>query len=317
MIEQPSLFDPNQFSVAKEAEKKETPEAPRRKNSLAETMPYFEEYMVLQGFTAHTIESFLGDMGLVMEHLGAATKLGEIRTRHLNDFLTWLSEERNAPCSPKSYARRVTTLKVFFGWLHKEGVLSTDPAAQVVQLKARSPLPDILYDDQIDEVLTVTRQLMAGDKKDPRPHLLVTLILSTGIKKGECMRIELGHIDLSNPRTPILFVRYEKPRYRLKERKLKLPREFVGTLRRYRQEYEPQDKLFTCTARNLEYVLHDVAQQANLPKGLSFEMLRWTCAVRDFRNGMDPDRLRRKLGLSPITWRDSLEKIRQLAEPAL
>jgi len=64
-------------------------------------------------------------------------------------------------------------------------------------------------------------------------------------------------------------------------------------------------------------VLEDVAEEADLPQGASFEMLRWTAAVQDYRVGMRPDSLRQKLGLSEITWRDTLRKIKMLAGPAL
>jgi hypothetical protein len=46
-------------------------------------------------------------------------------------------------------------------------------------------------------------------------------------------------------------------------------------------------------------------------------MLRWTCAVRDARNGMSEEPLRHKLGLSKVTWEEAGAKIAKLAAPAL
>jgi hypothetical protein len=57
------------------------------------------------------------------------------------------------------------------------------------------------------------------------------------------------------------------------------------------------------TPRNLEYVLHNVTILAGLRHKLTFEMLRWTSAVRSLQGGMDDDRLRRRLGLSHMAWR--------------
>ena len=316
-VEQPTLFDQEDLQRLRTPPDGDDGTAISASTRLADAMGAFERHMVTQGFTAHTVNSFLGDMSLLLRRLGKGIHLGEIGTNDLNRYLQWLAQGRGVACSPKSYARRVTTLKVFFGWLRDEGIIPTDPADQVVQLKAVSPLPAVLYDGQIEQVLAVTRGLMVGAKPDPRPHLLVMLLLSTAIKKGECMQIRLGHIDLSNPRLPILWVRYENPRYRLKERKLRLPPDLPSTLARYREQYQPKTVLFPCTGRNLEYVLRDVAQRAGVEGGISFEMLRWTCAVRDYREGMDQDLLRRKMGLSPITWKDTLEKIQRLAEPAL
>lgn len=318
--EQPALFDLSEVKAPDPAPPSLEPEPaaePSASWTLSDSLPAFERFMRDQGFTDHTVDSFLGDMGLLIQHLGATTKLGTVRTKHLDAFMRWLSQERDVPCSPKSYARRVTTLKVFFGWLKDDGILAHDPSLRVVQRQAHSPLPTILYDNQIEELLAVTQTMMHGDKPDPRPHLLVTLILTTGIKKGECMSIRWEHMDLSDSNNPILFVRYDDPRYHLKERKLRLPKGFGYTLRLYRETYPIKETLFPCTARNLEYVLKSVAEQAHLPHGLSFEMMRWTCAVRDYQSDMTPDHVRRKLGLSPITWAETEKKLKKLAEPAL
>jgi integrase/recombinase XerD len=131
------------------------------------------------------------------------------------------------------------------------------------------------------------------------------------------MGIALNDIDRSNPSAPALYIRYRNPRMHHKERKLALSADLMPVLDRYLSSYEPRQYLFECTARNLEYVLSNAAQLAGLGDGVSFEMLRWTCGVRDFRGGTDPNRLRKKLGLSQISWYETLEKLKKLAEPAL
>jgi site-specific recombinase XerD len=283
-------------------------------------MDPFREHMLRQDFAENTVKSFLGDLGILQRYLKGNPSVGQISTKDLQGFLHWLQHERGKPCSPKSYARRLTTLKVFFGWLAEVGALPVDPAAPLVHKPVQTALPRILYDDQVEQVLAITRQMMdkePGTKPDPRPHLLVTLLLHTGIKKQECMGIKVGHIDTSNPAAPAVHIRYDKPRMQYKERRLRLPPGWTETLASYQKVYEPQDRLFPCTARNLEYVLTNVAKQAYLPEGLSFEMLRWTCAVRDYQARMDPDRLRRKLGLSQMSWKETEPKIIRLAEPPL
>jgi integrase/recombinase XerD len=146
----------------------------------------------------------------------------------------------------------------------------------------------------------------------------VNLLLDTGAKKGECVSIELADLDTADAQAAVVWIRYESPRQRFKERKLRLSPTFVATLPQYLAQYQPKRKLFECTARNLEYVLDECSKRAGLPtRILSFEVLRWTCAVRDLKAGMDQDLLRRKLGLSHITWAETAEKLKQLTAPAL
>jgi integrase/recombinase XerD len=314
-IEQLSMF-PDEQSQAVNRRSSLTADS-----SLSTAMERFREHMVQQEYAENTVKSFLGDLRILKRYLKGDPPIGQIGTKKLQDFLHWLQHERGKPCSPKSYARRLTTLKVFFAWLADLGVVPADPAAPLIHKPVQVPLPRILYNDQVEKVLNVTRLMATGqepdDKPDPRPHLLVTLLLHTGIKKQECMALKLAHIDTSNVAGPIVHVRYDKPHMQFKERRLRLPSDWTQTLTQYRRIYEPQEFLFPCTARNLEYVLANVAKRAGLSDGLSFEMLRWTCAVRDYQARMEPNHLRRKLGLSQMSWKETEPKIVRLAEPPL
>jgi len=284
---------------------------------LAKAIEEFHSYMLKEGFTENTIKSFLGDMSLFSRYIGANRSIGSISTSDLKGFMEYLLYKRGKPCKPKSYARRLTTLKVFFGWLHREGVLPEDPAASLPHRPASAPLPQVLYDDQIERLLEAARSLASGEKADFRPLLLVRLILSTGMKKSECLNLRLADIGLSDPQHPSVFIRYDNPKMRHKERKLSLPPDIVPILRAYLAQYKPRERLFECTGRNLEYVLHNLARLARLPQGLTFEMMRWTAALRDYKAGVPHSRLRHKLGLSAISWQEMAEKLEKLAAPPL
>lgn len=284
-------------------------------SSLASAIGAFYEHMLRKGFADNTVKAFLGDLRILAKYLAPNKPIGQIATQDLNRFLTWLVSGRGKPCSSKSYARRVTALKVFFGWLQESGVLEFDPAAPVIHQRAVSPMPDILYDDEVERLLRVTRDMLFGSKPDARPYVLVSLLLQTGIKKAECMAIELNHLDRSNLQAPVLHVRHPNPRMAHKERKLALSAQFGIALQQYLQEYKPKTHLFECTARNLEYVLADAGRRAEINKPVSFEVLRWTSAVLDFRAGMPLERLRQKMGLSKITWQEAGERIRRLGGP--
>jgi integrase/recombinase XerD len=159
------------------------------------------------------------------------------------------------------------------------------------------------------------RQGGQGKKPDARPHLLLTLLLQTGVKKGEAMGIVPNHIDRSDADQPMLFIRYANPRLRYKERKLYLEPKWLEVLDEYLTQYQPPDTLFTCTPRNLEYILRDIGDEAGLARGLlSFENLRWASVMRDWRSKVEQDDIRQKLGLSKITWRETKSKLERLAE---
>ena len=325
--EQLSLFDapPEPEPQAEHAADLSRAKALTPRTRLSVAMEAYRDHMIARRFAENTVKSFMYDLDLVAEFFTAGKPIGDIAHRDLETFIDWLVTGRGVPCNPKSLARRITTLKAFFGWLAESGAIPVDPAAPIVHQPVKTPLPDILFDNEIEAVLTITRQLRAGipaspdapAKPDARPHLLVTLLLSTGIKKSECVAIKFEHIDRSDPNEPVLWIRYADARHRHKERKLKLDRLWPKLLEEYTAQYDIQDTVFPWSARMLEYVLADVEKLAGLKKPLSFETLRWTCAVRDKRGGMPDDAIRRKLGLSHITWREAGEKLAKLTTPAL
>jgi integrase/recombinase XerD len=289
------------------------------RSSLHRAIEAFHAHMVEQDFSPNTIKAFDSDLRLLARYLGPHSVIGTIGSKELESFMKYLRSERGVPCNIKSWARRLTTLKVLFAWLAEEEVIKKDPAASLVHHPVTTPLPHVLSEAEITQLLAATAGWRHDvEKPDARSHLLVTLLLNTGIKKSECMNIAPTDMDVSQHDGPTLLVRYESIRQRFKERKLRLPPEFAGILSEYLQQYQPTTQLFPCTARNLEYVLDEASKRAGLPaRRVSFETLRYTCAVRDLRGGMDEDVLRRKLGLSHITWADTLEKLKKLTAPAL
>lgn len=287
----------------------------RSDSSLAAAILGFNEYMLRKGFSANTITAFRNDLKIFAGYMGESTTLHHISSANLEDYLEWLQHERGIPCSAKTLARRITTLKVLFGWLHGIGVLGTDPAEPVAQQPARPPLPTILRDQEVNALIRVARDYL-WDRKQPdaRPYLLVSLLLQTGIKKAECARLLVDDLDIARPQAPELTVRYVEESQAHKNRILTLNQTIVPALNQYLEQYKPETYLFECTPRNLEYILDEVGQKANIRSvQVGFETLRWTCAVRDFRNGMPEERLRLKLGLSKISWRETREKIYQLS----
>lgn len=284
-------------------------------HSLIAAAPLFAQYMEDQGFSQHTVKAFASDLRLLTKQLGAQRLLGDITTKELNGFFYWLAYERAVPCSPKSYSRRVTTVKVFFEWLQKSETLLIDPAKAVLQRSVTSPLPTLPTREQLAKALAVSEAWFKGSdthKRDTRPHLLLTLLLKTGIKKGEAKAMMPKHLERDEEQ-PYLFVRYKNPRLTYKERKIPLDPAWFAILDDYLAQYNPPEEIFDCTPRNLEYVLRDINDAAELPKGmLSFENLRWASALYGYVDGEEPDHLRERLGLSKISWRETKKKLNQL-----
>ncbi len=272
----------------------------------------WEMFLEDQGRSQNTIKAFLSDVRLLTQFSSPDQTIGAITTDELNRFFEWMEKGRGIACSPKTLSRRITSVKSFFRWLHQHGTLTIDPAEKVLQRSAISPLPQVLTNDEYESVLLVADRHRRDKKPDARPYTLVALMLATAIKKSECLGIHINHIELESKNGPFLFVRYASPANRYKERKIELQDDWVEAYKEYLTQYQPTDQVFLWSPRRLEYLLEDIGEEAGLSKHLSFDMCRWTSALRDYQDGVEPDKIRQKLGVSKIQWRELFIKLKQL-----
>lgn len=281
-------------------------------SSLKAASNAWKIYLEDQGRSIHTIKAFQADVNLLVNYFQPDHTAGKVSTKDLNDFLDWMQNGRGVPCSPKTLSRRITALKSFFKWLHDNAAIPIDPAERVVQKSVLSPLPPVLSPDEVQLVLNVADTYRRAEKPDARPYVLVKFLLETGVKKGEALNMRLPHLELENTSTPLAFVRYSSPNQRYKERKLPLSTEWLTAFHEYQGQYDLSQRLFPWSPRRLEYLLQEIGEKAGIETQLSFLMCRWTCAMLDKLAGMDPNKIRQKLGVSEIQWREINMKLAKI-----
>ena len=266
-----------------------------------------------QGRSHHTLKAFEADMMLLEDFMPTDKQIGQISTKDLEDYLTWLEKDRGIPCSPKTLSRRITSLKSFFRWLTQNAVISVDPAEKLIQKTVTSPLPTVLTAKELEVALDAADSIRTSASADPRPYVLLLLVLETALKKGECLNLKTNHLELGNPEEAYVFVRYPNQRYRFKERKIMVSPQWVDAYNQYAEKYQIKDQVFPWSQRRLEYLLEDITNAGKMDKHISFDMLRWTSALNDLSKGVEQDKIRQKLGISKIQWREVKSKLRNLA----
>ncbi len=308
--EQPSLFAPETAIPVKQAPTSlvdiPTPTGATTLGACA--LPY-QDYLRRTDHSQYTVTCFLSDLRMLTEYLGYSTPARAVTQERLGGWLEHLRHGRDARPAPKTMARRVTFLKNFFGWLTEVGALERDPTERIALSRPAPPLPELLHEDEIARV-------EAAAAEDVRCHALVMLLLSTGLKKEEVMGLTLGHVDLSDPEHPAIEVHFPGQAKRRRERRMELPVEWTAVYLRYLQRYQPSDRVFACTDRNLNYVLASAVKRAGVQKRVTLQLLRDIYAVRQLRAGVSFETLRERLGLSEEAWYETAEKYRKLAFPA-
>ncbi len=112
-----------------------------------------------------------------------------------------------------------------------------------------------------------------------------------------------------------IFVRYSSPRYRYKERNIpvssqsgqRLIKNTSNAMRLKIKSFLGLNGAWNTSSKMW-------AMAAGLDKHLSFDMCRWTSALNDLTAGIDTDKIRQKLGISKIQWREVYAKLHSLAK---
>src|SRR5258707_6123670 len=297
---QPNLFTGTPTVIAEPADPVETPFPPlirtnplTDQSSLMATFIPYQQDLKLRGKSDYTVTCFLSDLKMFSDFAGRDTPVGRITKEQLTDWLMKMKFGTNGQVpAPKTMARRVTFLKNFFSWLAREGVIREDPSSSLDLERPLPPLPELLFDDEV-------QRLLESAAEDPRCHCLVYLVLYAGLKKEEVMGLKLAHIDLSDPKVPMITVHFPASTGKQhRERRLALPPEFTATLQAYQHKYRPTNQLFNSTDRNLNYILARAVKAAGIKKRVTLQLLRATFAVGQLKAGTTPDALRGKLRLS-------------------
>src|SRR5712691_787133 len=314
---QPDLFSGAPVVITEPVDPTETAFPPlvrtkplTEQSSLTACFIPYQQDLRLRGKSNYTVTCFLSDLKMFSDYVGRDTPVGRLTKGELTDWLMKLKfGTKGQTPAPKTMARRVTFLKNFFSWLARDGVIREDPSASLVLERPLPPLPELLFEDEVQRLLNAAAE-------DPRCHCLVYLVLQAGLKKEEVMGLKLNHIDLSDQQAPMITVHFAASTGKQhRERRLMLPTAFTGILKQYQARYHPTDELFTCTDRNLNYILARAVKAAGIKKRVTLQLLRDTFAVQQLRSGVPPETLREKLGLSDEAWLESREKYRRLAFP--
>ena len=105
-------------------------------------------------FSKHTIKSYSADISQFQYFLSSEfdikNKVGDISFQLIRGWIAFLLE---SGINPRSVNRKISTLKTYFKFLLREGVLQENPMLKVISPKSKKRLPVFIEEDQIENLL--------------------------------------------------------------------------------------------------------------------------------------------------------------------
>ena len=195
--------------------------------TLHEGIQQYAQSVAQRPISDNTRKAFLGDVRIFERWLVDSKPLASLNSEQVKRFLKHMEDSSSAQ-SPKSLERRLTSLKVFFDWATRTGLLSVNPADSVAYRPFVDAMPEYLTEAQADAALHAAGALASGDKVEIRPLVAISLVLETAIKKGECLALTKDDVRRS-VNAPAIHVRYDKRHLKYKDRTVAIsPRTLVA-----------------------------------------------------------------------------------------
>ena len=141
----------------------------------------------------HTVKAYAEDLQQFAEHL--REELGrEARPRDVDHLLirAFLARLHRAGLKKTSAARKLASLRSFFRYLCREGVLTKNPARALLSPRLEKRNPVHLDEAQMATLLDVPGE---GDAV-LRARAILELLYGAGIRCGELVGLDLGDVDL-------------------------------------------------------------------------------------------------------------------------
>ena len=153
----------------------------------------FTDFLVVEkGLSPNTLEAYSRDLGhylTFLRHKGISN-ISDSDTTHVLSYLIALQRRG---LSARSRARHVVTLRAFYRFLTKEGILKANPAQLVDIPKWLKKLPEFLQVEEVDRLLAVPNIKTPLGMRD---SAMLELLYAAGLRVSELIRIQLQEINL-------------------------------------------------------------------------------------------------------------------------
>ena len=161
------------------------------------------------GLSPDTVRAYASDIGRFAEWAarGGARGPGDVDRITLRRYLAFLATRRYAKAT---IARTAASLRSYFGWCARRGVVAVDPSVRLSAPAPDSRLPRVLGRAELDRLLDPPRPGDAGGRgddgagaatpgpgpRDLRDDAVLELLYASGIRVAELCGLDVDDLDL-------------------------------------------------------------------------------------------------------------------------
>jgi len=257
---------------------------------------YIEKFMryleIEKNYSEHTITNYKLDLKDFKKFLGD-TELEKVDYLALRKYLAVL-KERNL--GTRTVGRKLSTLRSFFKFLIRDGLLKTNPIVILSSPKLEKHLPAFMTEDEVTRLIESAFPRNELDELSLRNRAILETFYSTGIRISELVGLDLEDIDFIGGIVKVM----GKGK---KERLAPIGDTATLSIRKYLDRRKKQaDALFLnkngkrITTRGVRGIFGKYIRLAGIRQGISPHTLRHSFATHLLNRGADLRTVQELLG---------------------
>jgi len=253
----------------------------------------FEDYLRLEkGCSPHTLKNYLADLGHLTNFLKerGGVDLLKADAHLLRSYVASLFGK----LEPASIARRLSSVRAFYRFLLRKGLLEVSPAEELTLPKLPKKLPRFLVQDEAKALV----EIQSGEGLaaiSARDRAILELLYGTGIRVGELAGLKFEDAEMQEG-----WVRVRGKGN--KERVVPFGGKAREALLAYIKERgTAPGSLFSLTVRSVQRLVKRTALQAGIVKRTTPHTLRHSFATHLLEEGADLRGIQELLGHSSLS----------------
>lgn len=283
----------------------------------------FITYLTLEkNYSKHTIIAYQNDLNSFSLFCKNTFDQDEIRNVHYTQIRSWIVDLVSQGVSNNTINRKISTLKSFYKFLQKTKQIDLNPLIKHKALKVEKRIQNPFSESEITKVISLLEE--KDDFVSVRNRLIVELLYSTGMRRGELISIQLSDVALSGKLIKVIGKRN-------KERFVPLLASIIKTIERYlelRKEVVTTSRfLFITEKGNKLYetfvyrVVNSYFSNVSTKEKKSPHLLRHSFATHLLNEGADLNSVKELLGHASLAstqvyTHNSVEKMKKVYNQA-
>jgi integrase/recombinase XerC len=110
---------------------------------------------------------------------------------------SWLASLKDQQNTARTINRKISTLKSYFKFLEKQGVIDSAPTSKIVSPKVQKRLPTFVQSQQMETMLD-DEPLFPENFEGKTHRLIIEILYATGMRRAELANLQVSQVEFSN-----------------------------------------------------------------------------------------------------------------------